>query len=81
MTCSIEFHPSGKTVEVKSGTTVIRAARQAGLHINASCGGTGVCGKCRVLLESGTVDGGISEKFSPEEINQGIRQACTAKNN
>lgn len=79
MTHSIEFQPSGKTIDVKDGTTVIRAARQAGLHINASCGGTGVCGKCRVLLESGTVVAGISEKFSPEEISEGIRQACTAK--
>lgn len=74
----IEFQPSGRKVEVRDGATVIRAARMAGLHINASCGGTGVCGKCRVLLESGEVDGGISEKFSPEEISQGIRQACTA---
>ncbi len=74
----IEFQPSGRTVTVEGGTSVIRAARRAGLHINASCGGTGVCGKCRILLESGTVDGGISEKFSPEEISQGIRQACTA---
>ena len=78
-TVVIEFQPSGRTVTVEQGTTVIRAARRAGLHINASCGGTGVCGKCRVLLESGSVDGGISEKFSPDEIDQGIRQACTAK--
>ena len=77
----IEFQPSGRTVTVEQGTTVIRAARRAGLHINASCGGTGVCGKCRVLLESGTVEGGISEKFSSEEIDQGIRQACTARIN
>ncbi|HHL34215.1 MAG TPA: DUF4445 domain-containing protein [Desulfobulbaceae bacterium] len=77
----IKFQPSGRTVTVEQGTTVIRAARRAGLHINASCGGTGVCGKCRVLLESGTVDGGISEKFSPEEIDRGIRQACTARIN
>ncbi len=79
MTHSIEFQPAGKTVEVEDGTTIIRAARRAGLHINASCGGTGVCGKCRILLESGTVAEGISEKFSPEDIAKGIRQACTAK--
>ena len=79
MTHHIEFQPAGKTVEVEDGTTIIRAARRAGLHINASCGGTGVCGKCRILLESGTVAEGISEKFSPEDIAKGIRQACTAK--
>ncbi|HHB76225.1 MAG TPA: DUF4445 domain-containing protein [Desulfobulbus sp.] len=80
-TVVVEFQPSGRSVTVEQGTTIIRAARRAGLHINASCGGTGVCGKCRVLLESGSVDGGISEKLSPEEIGQGIRQACTARIN
>ena len=75
----IEFQPSGKKIEVDDKTTVIRAARKAGLHINASCGGTGVCGKCHILLESGAVSGGISEKFSQEEIAGGTRQACTAQ--
>ncbi len=75
----IEFQPSGKSIEVDEKTTVLRAARKAGLHINASCGGTGVCGKCRILVESGTVQGGISEKLTPEEIADGTRQACTAQ--
>ncbi len=26
------------------------------MHINASCGGEGVCGKCRILLEEGELD-------------------------
>lgn len=77
--CSIRFEPSGREVKVVSGVTVIRAARQAGLHINSSCGGTGVCGKCRVQIIDGIVTGGKSEKLSPEEIAEGIRQACTAK--
>lgn len=79
MTYQIEFQPSGKKIEIEEKTTVIRAARLAGLHINASCGGAGVCGKCRVVLESGNIRGGISEKFSREEIAAGIRQACTAQ--
>jgi uncharacterized 2Fe-2S/4Fe-4S cluster protein (DUF4445 family) len=65
-------------VQVEAGTTLIRAARRAGLHINASCGGNGVCGKCRVKIEQGTVEGGLSEKLSPEDIRKGYRQSCTA---
>ncbi len=76
---SITFLPSGRKVLVKSGTTVIRAARDAGLHINASCGGTGVCGKCRVRIEQGTVREGVSDKLSAEDVHQGVRQACTAE--
>ncbi len=75
----ITFLPSGRQVRVEYGTTVIRAARAAGLHINASCGGTGVCGKCRIRIEDGTVDGGLSEKLSNDDAEQGIRQACTAE--
>ena len=77
MSVRITFQPGGRTVEVAPGTTILRAARQAGLHINASCGGTGVCGKCRIQIESGQVEGGLSEKLSAEEIAAGIRQACT----
>jgi uncharacterized 2Fe-2S/4Fe-4S cluster protein (DUF4445 family) len=46
--------------------------------VNASCGGEGVCGKCRVLIEAGTVDGGISEKLSREDRSEGYRLACQA---
>jgi len=42
----VKFLPHGREVEVEKGTTVIRAALNAGVHINASCGGNGVCGKC-----------------------------------
>jgi len=76
--CRILFLPADRQVEVDPGITVIRAARQAGLHINASCGGTGVCGKCRILVEQGDVDGGLSEKFSADDIKKGVRQACTS---
>ena len=72
------FMPSGRQVEVASGVSVIKAARLAGVHINASCGGSGVCGKCRVILESGTLTGGKSEKLTDGEYEEGFRQACIA---
>ncbi len=70
--------PSGRVVEVESGVSVIKAARLAGVHINASCGGSGVCGKCRITLESGTLTGGKSEKLTDAEYEEGYRQACIA---
>lgn len=78
MTYTVEFLPSGRSVTVNEGQNVLKAARHAGLHINASCGGTGVCGKCRIQIESGGLAGGISEKLSKKEIQEGIRQACTS---
>lgn len=76
---TITFLPANRTVKVKDGSSVIKAAREAGLHINASCGGAGVCGKCRVIVESGEVEGGTSEKLSPADFEKGYRQACTAE--
>jgi uncharacterized 2Fe-2S/4Fe-4S cluster protein (DUF4445 family) len=73
---TVTFLPANRTVKVKAGSSLIKAAREAGLHINASCGGAGVCGKCRILLEDGEVQGGRSEKLSPEDYDRGFRQAC-----
>jgi uncharacterized 2Fe-2S/4Fe-4S cluster protein (DUF4445 family) len=77
-TVSILFLPHNIETTVTRGENLIRAAMEAGVHINASCGGEGVCGKCRVILENGEVEGGISEKLSTEDLNTGYRQACLA---
>ena len=55
MTYSVKFLPYDVKVDVQENESLIRAAMEAGVHINASCGGGGVCGKCRVLLEEGSV--------------------------
>ncbi len=75
----ITFLPYDMQIEVEDGETLIRAAMEAGVHVNASCGGEGVCGKCRVIIENGTVEGGISEKLSEEDLQKGYRLACQAK--
>ncbi len=77
-THTIKFLPYDTTAQVTDGDTVIRAALEAGVHVNASCGGEGVCGKCRVLVEDGVVQGEISEKLSDEDRQKGYRLACRA---
>ncbi len=79
MTYSIEFLPYNVKVEVEENESLIRAAMEAGVHINASCGGSGVCGKCRVLLEEGSVKGGTSEQLSDEDYSKGYRLACLSE--
>lgn len=78
MAYSVTFLPHNITVEVQEPQSLIRTAMEAGVHINASCGGTGVCGKCRVLVEEGQVEGGISEHLSDEDRDKGYRLACMA---
>ena len=75
---SVLFLPHNKKVTVPYGHNLIRAAMEAGVHINASCGGEGVCGKCRVMIEDGTVGGGISSKLKKADQEKGYRQACLA---
>lgn len=75
----VKFLPHNREVTVNKGETLIRAAMGAGVHVNASCGGEGVCGKCRVLVEAGDVSGGITEKLSREDIDRGYRLACLSK--
>ena len=78
-THKITFLPHEAEIEVPKGETIIHAAMEAGVHVNASCGGEGVCGKCRVRIEEGTVDGGISEKISQQDQEKGFRLACQAQ--
>jgi uncharacterized 2Fe-2S/4Fe-4S cluster protein (DUF4445 family) len=61
---------------VHKGTILLRAALELGVHVNASCGGEGICGKCRVLIESGETSGGGSARISPEDYGKGYRLAC-----
>ncbi len=75
----IRFEPFGVTATVAPRTTVLEAALDSGVHINASCGGQGVCGKCRVQIEEGEVEGGFSEKLSRQDAERGFRLACQSK--
>lgn len=75
-TFKVKFLPHEREITVKEGENLIQAAMNAGVHINASCGGEGVCGKCRVLIENGNVKEGITEKLSKEDVENGYRLAC-----
>jgi uncharacterized 2Fe-2S/4Fe-4S cluster protein (DUF4445 family) len=75
----VTFNPYGLTIEVKEGENLLRAALGAGVHINASCGGEGVCGKCRIILESGELDCPRSGLLTDEDWDLGYRQACQCR--
>ena len=72
------FQPVGAKLEVKSGSSFLEAAAEAGVYINSLCGGEGVCGKCRVQVTHGEAKPtSQSIRFlSREEINTGFVLAC-----
>jgi uncharacterized 2Fe-2S/4Fe-4S cluster protein (DUF4445 family) len=67
---TVDFEPLGRRAQVAHGTTLLEAAHQAGVGLNAACGGAGVCGACRVRV----VAGEVSPPTESEEA--GFRLAC-----
>ena len=76
------FQPDGRTVDVERGSTLLDAARKAGLHLNSPCGGVGTCGNCKVQLTAGKFPP-LTERelalFRREEIEHGLRLACQVR--
>ena len=77
----VTFTPSGKSVYVLPGTTLLEAAARAGIILQTPCGGSGTCGKCRVRVTGGTCTPGAAETrvFGPGGVASGARLACQAK--
>lgn len=49
----VSFHPLGRTAESKANETVLDAARRAAVPLGNSCGGIGVCARCRIRIVEG----------------------------
>jgi len=52
-TIKIVFTPSGIRGEVAAGTDILTAARVLGADLDTVCGGSGVCGRCKIRLSEG----------------------------
>ena len=50
----VVFAPSGLSVTVDDGTTVLDAARSAGADLDSTCGGRGLCGRCQIVASNGS---------------------------
>lgn len=52
----VAFEPAGQVVEVPAGSRLLEAADAASVHLNASCNGKGLCGKCNLVSVSGEIE-------------------------
>jgi uncharacterized 2Fe-2S/4Fe-4S cluster protein (DUF4445 family) len=80
-TFRVIFQPFGRHVTVAEGQTLLEAARQAGIEMNAPCGGNGTCGGCRVEITRGTpapTDRGAGQ-LTIEELGRNLRLACQTR--
>ena len=73
---TVTFIPSGETVEVPAGTTLLDAAILCELDVPAPCAGQGRCGRCRVRVVSGDVERRSNAGMETAEILDGWAVAC-----
>lgn len=79
---TIRFEPQGKTVEVRPGTSVLDAARKAGIFIRTRCGGKAGCLMCKIQVKNPSA---LNKPNDPERrklgslVDKGTRLSCQAK--
>jgi len=79
----VTFVPAGRSAQVAPGTTLLKAAAEAGVVVPAPCGGRGACGRCAVSV----VDGDLALPSQRETAalararaaGSGMRLACLAE--
>lgn len=76
MDCTVTFRALDKSIKVSRGMDLLTAAIKCGIVLNASCGGEGLCGKCRVIVEKGKVKAEVSRLISDDERKRGFVLAC-----
>lgn len=72
----VKFMPDDRVIEVDQGTSLLKAASQAGIFIKSSCGGKGTCGACKVIVLSGEAKSERTGNLSPEQLSRGVRLSC-----
>ncbi|MDP6380928.1 MAG: ASKHA domain-containing protein, partial [Phycisphaerae bacterium] len=80
-TYCIRFEPDGRAVDIVEGATVLEAAIQAGVRMNAPCGGKGTCGGCMVQIpeDPPAVSEAGRRQLTGEEIKRDLRLACQVR--
>lgn len=82
MTIRVLLNPINREIIAKKGDILLHKLQDEGVHIEALCGGKGICGKCKVILDKGDVKkrSKIPDKLlSNKELEDGYYLACMVK--
>jgi 2Fe-2S ferredoxin len=67
MKCVVSFAKNGmQALLVEPNTNLMKALLQQGIPVASSCGGEGICGKCRLLIVDG--ESHLSKKSETEQF-------------
>ncbi|MBI4825771.1 MAG: DUF4445 domain-containing protein [Nitrospirae bacterium] len=67
---------SGKVIPASADSSLLESLNREGVFLTSSCAGKGTCGKCKVIVKSGSADSKAKTKLSHEEIGRGYALAC-----
>ena len=78
---SLRFQPWGKERAIEPGTTLLEAAQEIGISIESLCGGEGLCGTCKVIVDEGvdclSAPSQADELLlSESQLQEGYRLSC-----
>jgi uncharacterized 2Fe-2S/4Fe-4S cluster protein (DUF4445 family) len=73
---SVTVFPQNIKVNIGEGKSVLDAIIISGILINNICGGHGTCGRCKMILEKGTVSGKIIEESKKNKQGKRYIYAC-----
>lgn len=67
---------SGKIISASPAASVFDSLKKEDIFLTSSCGGKGTCGKCRIIIKSGSFNTRSKIKLSKDEIKKGYTLAC-----
>lgn len=82
MSVEITFQPIGKKFVFNGKGSILAAAQESGVLLNATCGGEGICGRCVIQVISGQVSPPNPTEESTlgsVRIAEGWRLACQVR--
>lgn len=78
---TLVFEPDGVKLKFRKGIAILHALKEAGLKIRSECGGRGVCGKCKIIIQGALSFSAVTdaerERLSVFELKSGYRLACS----
>ena len=79
----VTFTPLAQAAEAKSDETLLDVARRAGVPLGNSCGGVGICSRCKVRIVAGaenlTPPTSVETRFAAARgFAEDERMACQA---
>ncbi|MCS7179941.1 MAG: 2Fe-2S iron-sulfur cluster-binding protein, partial [bacterium] len=72
----LTVHPFNKKIPVRKGTDLLSGLIKGNIFITSSCGGKGICGRCKVKILKGNFSTEPTGKITEEEKNKNIYLAC-----